>query len=184
MDGCLAEGGDAGAFVQRAGLLWTAAHARPRCEKQAAEFCARYGLTHYLPLRREVKRYQRRNVEVRLPMFRGYLFVQVPEEERQTVLQSGRIVRLLPITPEKECLLLAELTEIRRLEAAAEVLELVVQPGLVPGRTVRISGGPLRGLRGVVTRRHLRMRVSVNVELLGQSVSVDLDVGEVEVDGE
>jgi transcription antitermination factor NusG len=167
-------------FLPRPDALWTAAHTRPRCEKQAAEFCARFGLTHYLPLRRQVKRYQRRNVEHFLPMFRGYLFVQLEDQQRLDLLASHRVVRLLPIDTLKEAVLLRDLEEVRRLELAARERELIVQPELVPGRDVRISRGPLQGLHGVVTRRQNRTRVSVNVELLGQSVSVDLDVGEVE----
>ena len=42
--------------------------------------------------------------------------------------------------------------------------------------------GPLAGLNGIVTRRKNRIRLTVNVEMVGQSVSLDVDVAEVEID--
>ena len=169
-------------FVQRPGAVWTAAHAKPRREKQVAQFCARFGIRHYLPLRREIKRYQRRNVEVFLPMFRGYLFVQLQENDKTRLIESHRVVHILTISPQQETQLLAELADIRKMEEAARVCTLTVRPELVPGKAVLVSAGPLCGVRGVVERRRQGTRVSVNVELLGQSVSVELDVGEVEVE--
>ena len=37
-------------------------------------------------------------------------------------------------------------------------------------------------MNGIVERRNQRARVTVNVDMLGQSVSVELDLGEVEVE--
>ena len=168
-------------LVQSPGCVWTVAHVRTRCEKMVASFAARRGIMHYLPLRRRVKRYQRRNVETWLPMFNGYLFVRLGAEDPERLAQCHRIIRFFQMTPELEARLLADLQSVQALERAALTSLMVeVNPELAPGRSVLISSGPFRGIRGIVVRRKDATRVTVNVEMLGQSVSAELDVGELE----
>ena len=169
-------------IAQQPGTRWTAVHTRPRCEKIVAQHCDKHRITHYLPLRRRAKRYQRRTVETFLPLFPGYLFVQICPDERSLLMQSGRVAALLPTDDTNEARLVEELQTIHNMELAALKTELIVQPELIPGKYVRITRGPLQGSTGIVERRHHKTRVTVNVELLGQSVSADLDMEEVQTD--
>ena len=169
-------------LLSRTDRLWTAVLARPRCEKVTARHCERFGLPHYLPLRREVRRYQRRNVEFQLPMFHGYLFVQLAgTAERELLNACHRVVRVLPVDALLEVRLLEELRSLRVLELLSRITPVTVAPELAPGREVRIVSGPLHGVRGVVERRLKSTRVTVNLEMLGQSVSVEADVGDFEM---
>ncbi len=52
---------------------------------------------------------------------------------------------------------------------------------IVPGEKVRITGGPLHGVTGIVERRVGSVRVTVNVEILGQAVATEMDIGDMEV---
>lgn len=168
-------------LVPSPGFVWTVAHVRTRCEKMVASFATRHGIMHYLPLRRRVKRYQRRNVETWLPMFNGYLFVRLGEGDHELLTQCHRVIRFFQMSPEREARLLADLQSVRMLELAAQAsMVVVVSPELAPGRSVLINSGPFRGIRGIVMRRKDATRVTVNVEMLGQSVSAELDVGELE----
>lgn len=173
---------DAVTLVALPDALWTAVHVKSRCEKVVAEHCSRFHLTHYLPLRRQVKRYQRRNVEVFLPMFGGYIFAQLGEEERDSLALCHKVVHVLRMDRIGEDRLLRDLRDVRTLETAAIEAELVVHPEIATGRPVLICEGPLQGLHGIVDKRAHRTRVTVNVELLGQSVSVELDIGEIAVE--
>ena len=161
-------------------MRWTAVHTKPRCEKILAKYCGRHGIPHYLPLRRRAARYQRRTVVTLLPMFPGYLFAQLGEPSRALVLRSHRAVAILPVEDSRERQLIDELREVLRLESACRERDVVVAPELVLGVPVLIRAGALAGLRGIVTRRSDHVRVTINVELLGQSASVELDVGEIE----
>ena len=168
-------------LVPSPGVVWTVAHVRTRCEKVVATFAGRHGIMHYLPLRRRLQRYQRRNVETWLPMFNGYLFVRLGEGDLEMLTQCHRIIRFFQMTPEREARLLADLQSVRALELAALTsLVVVVNPELAPGCSVMINAGPFRGIRGIVARRKDSTRVTVNVEMLGQSVSAELDAGELE----
>ncbi|MBN2450715.1 MAG: hypothetical protein JXR77_10015 [Lentisphaeria bacterium] len=163
-------------------LLWVPAYTKPRCEKVVRDYCQRHDIPAYLPLIRRAERYQRRTVETYLPMFRSYVFVQVGAGTVPLLLQSHRVVHCLEVTPTQEETLVRELQDIRRLERLQTEAELVVLPELQPGQPIVVRNGPLKGMTGIVTRRRNRTRVTVNVELLGQAVSAELDIGEIAID--
>ena len=161
------------------GTLWTPVSVRPRCEKIVAQYARGIGLTYYLPLRRRIARYQRRNVETFLPMFPGYLFVQISQSDAERLVRCNKIARILRMDENLEFQLIRELQSLMILENASLEAELIVAPELVEGILVEVVTGPFRGMLGVVEKREKSTRISVNVEMLGQSVSVDLDIGEV-----
>jgi len=161
---------------------WTAVHTRARCEKVVARVCEVNDIPCYLPLRRRAQRYQRRTVETFLPMFPGYVFVCIDPLGRATLLGASRAVAVLSVDDTTEARLIEELQGIQQLESLAREQELIVEPELASGKAVRITAGPLAGVHGIVSRRTNRTRVTVNVEILGQAVSVDLDIGEVHTD--
>jgi transcription antitermination factor NusG len=164
------------------GRTWTAAHIKPRCEKVVADYCNTRGIPCYLPLKRRAKRYQRRLVETFLPMFPGYVFVQLDSELRTILLQSHRIVHILTVNEPEEQRLIGELNALRELEKLQEEQEIEVNPEIVPGTLVRVCEGPLKGSEGIVEKRNDGIRVTINIELLGQSASVLIDSGDLEVE--
>lgn len=65
----------------------------------------------------------------------------------------------------------------RMLESSARVAPW---PYLREGRRVYVTTGPLRGIEGFIARRNGAHRLVVSVDLLGRSVSADVDIGSVE----
>ena len=93
-------------------MTWHVLHVRPRCEKKLAEYCEVLRLSHYLPLRSETKIYQRRKVTVAKPVFPGYVFAAFDRDERQALLKTNNIVRILET--DRQRILLHQLAQIRR----------------------------------------------------------------------
>ena len=162
-----------------AGTLWLVVRTRARAEKQVAAYCAKLGWPHYLPQRRSVRRYGPRAVTFYLPLFPGYVFAQLTADQRPALEQSRHVATLLLPAPPAEAGLIRELNDVLLLETLSQQETLVVRPELVVGQVVEIQQGPLAGLRGIIQRRKHEARLSVNVEMIGQSVSVEIDAGEV-----
>jgi transcription antitermination factor NusG len=169
---------------QLADVTWVPVYTKPRCEKVAADYCRRHAIPCYLPLVRRAKRYQRRTVETFLPMFRSYLFAQLGAESRVQIVQSHKIVRVVDVTADQEAGLVRELNDILRLEQLQVEADLVVLPELQPGTPVVVTVGPFKGMTAIVARRRSLTRVTVNIELLGQAVTAEIDVGEIEPETE
>lgn len=162
--------------------LWTAAHTKPRCEKKVLEYCEKNNITCYLPLLKKKGRYQRRTVVTYLPMFPSYIFIQQNQDIKQEVLKCQKIVWFAQIDEIHEEQLIKELNEVQRIESLQHTEDVIVQPEIVPGKEITVASGPLKGASGVVVKREKETRLVVNVEFLGQSVSVNIDVGELEMD--
>lgn len=152
--------------------VWHVSHVRPRCEKKLAEYCARHGIRIDLPLREETKVYQRRRVTVQKPVFPGYAFVFFASDEKETVLKSNVIVRLIGV--ENQAQLIRDLAQIREALSVDPTLDACA--AFQAGRRVRIRNGPFQGLEGVVKTLRGKTKVILNVEMIGQALAVEVGV--------
>lgn len=155
---------------------WWVAHTKPRQEKSLARDLLSMELGFYLPLIQQISRIGRRRVKSHLPMFAGYVFMFVSEEERQASLATKRIAQFLPVCQLQE--LTQDLRNIRELIESG--VPLSPEGRLQPGRRVRVKWGSLRGLEGVVVERRGESRLLVAVHFLEQGVSVQIDDDQVE----
>jgi transcription antitermination factor NusG len=152
-------------------MNWTVLHLRPRSEKKVAGVCLLNGIEHYLPLREETKIYQRRKVTVYKPLFSGYLFAAFNSEQRVILMRTQHLLRILP--PDDEAGLLRDLDQIRMALEADPRLE--ADSAYREGRRVRIKSGPFEGIEGGLTMVRGRTQVRLSVEMIGQSVSLNVD---------
>ncbi len=164
------------------GFHWTPVRTKPRQEKKFVEYCSINGIMYYLPLRRNLKRYQRRTVEFHVPMFSGYVFCRLDQPSYQKVVLSNRIVYRLQMNDASEDELIRELCDIQIFERLAVESEMIVRPELVTGSKILVKSGPLKGMRGVVEKRKGKMMITINVEMLGQSVSTEIDVEDISLE--
>jgi len=161
------------------GLLmgWYVLHVGPRTEKKVAAVCQKHDLPHYLPVREDKRIYQRRRVIVRKPLFPGYLFVDLTPETRVHVIRTNHVLQL--IVPPDEQQLMHEIEQIR-LALAADP-KLYSDTAVCKGARVRIKAGVFMGIEGVIDQRPGATKVRLNVELVGQSVAVDVERDYLEV---
>jgi len=109
-------------------------------------------------------------------MFSGYVFCALNDELFRRIVNSNCVVHKLKIDEVMEKILIDELNAVKRLEENSDNIELVVKPEIVEGQKVKVIAGALQGLSGIVTKRKNTAIVSVNLELLGQSVSTEIDI--------
>ena len=129
-----------------------------------------------------MKRYGKRSVEFTIPMFQGYVFAQIQTQNKITLLESRHSAQIITPDDKTENNLVFELNDIRRLIQATVEGKLLIRPEIKVGNVVQIRSGPLVGLSGIVSLRNKLARITVNVEMIGYSVSVDLDANEVEIE--
>ena len=159
------------------GLLWNVLHIKPRREKKVSAQCKLYNLPCFLPLREETKIYQRRRVTVQKPVFPGYLFAAFDEPGRFKLLQTNNLVRIL--VPADEDQFVCELSQV---EAALSVdPTLGASATLRKGRFIRITGGPFRGVEGVIDRLKSETTGCLNVDMIGQAIRLEVDKGFIEL---
>jgi transcription antitermination factor NusG len=158
-------------------LLWHVAHTRPRCEKKLLQFCEREKLAASLPCFASAHKYRGKTVVFQKPLFPGYVFLQLADEQCQTVSQNKYVATLLEISDQE--LFVRQLEEIHR--ALATNLEIRLAPDIGEGQRVKIKTGPLRGVEGWVEKRHGVNTVLLRLDFIGQAAAVKMDAADLEL---
>ena len=166
-------------FEKIPGGVWSPIFTLPRNEKKLCAKLTAAGVPVYLPLRRHVniqpviskgKNYCYKRV-LHVPMFPGYVFVNVTPELRGELRRSRSVIRILDVDDCGEEVLIRELNLIREVEKFAEDAEIDVTNGIRRGRHVRFTGGAFAGWAGVVLSVDGKDgMVSVNITSIDTSV--------------
>ena len=162
-------------------VTWMPVRSKPRAEKKIAEYCKAHNIEYYLPLLRRLHRYEKRTAEFFVPMFPGYIFCALDDELYSKLVRSNAVLFRIPLDGFEEEHLIEELDALRRFEQMAKEADIVVNPKIVPGVLVEVVSGPMKGTKGVVERRKGKVAITINIELLGQSASMEIDAGDLDV---
>jgi transcription antitermination factor NusG len=157
---------------------WYAVYTSPRHEKRVREHLEHRRVESFLPLLRTIHRWKNGcKAQVELPLFPGYLFVNIPRTERVRVLDVPGVLSF--VGPKSEPAPLSDF-EIETLRSGLHLQKFEPYRGLAIGRRVRIHAGPLQGLEGTLIRNAKGLRVVITIDLIQQSVAVELDADSVE----
>jgi len=173
-DGLLDAGDDdpLGHGAAAPGARWLAFYTLARREKDLMRKLEAGGVPFFAPL--VGRRLHTAGGRVRhsfVPLFAGYVFAPVDDDQRRAALATNTVARWLPVPDER--MLVADLRAIRRLVETEQ--PLTPEARIEPGQHVRVRSGPLRGVEGIVVRRHGLQRLVVAVRFLNQGASVELE---------
>lgn len=155
---------------------WWVAHTKSRNEKALAHDLVAKDLSYFLPMTLKVSRRSHRTLKSMLPLFAGYLFFCGPENDRIELLKTNRVVNLLEVTDQE--ILLNELLRIERAVRAG--VPITPHNFIKTGQLCRVIAGPLLGVEGIVVDHKGSMRLVLQVDMLGQAASVEIDVDMIE----
>jgi transcription antitermination factor NusG len=159
---------------------WYAVKTRSRHEKVVAHQLQNQEITTFLPLITQVRRWSDRKKTVQVPLFPGYAFVRLTPSAEQYV----RILRIHGVSsfvgvrgqatpiPEKQ---IADIQLLLTSNAAYSIC-----PFLKVGQKVRIRGGCLDGVEGLLIARNGDQNLLISVEPMQRSLAVNIQGYDVE----
>ena len=151
---------------------WWVAHTRSRNEKALAHDLIRKNVSYFLPMSWKVRRRSRRTIRSFLPLFSGYLFFCGDEDQRIELLRTNRVANLIEVKDQQK--LLDELVQIEQaLQAGAP---LTPHKYIKTGTKCRVMAGPLTDLQGIVVKAKKATRLVLQIDMLGQAASVEIDI--------
>jgi transcription antitermination factor NusG len=170
--------GPSGTLPHQETEQWFAAYVTPRHEKAVMrQFGARH-LESFLPLYTTVRRWKNGcQVAVEQPLFPGYVFVFVRRRRSADVLQVPGVISIVSSGRQPAPL---PADEIESLRVGLPRRQFEPHPYLGIGDKVRIVAGPLAGMAGVLLRKKNYFRVVLTLELIMQSVAVEIGMDEIE----
>jgi|SRR5579884_3111852 len=160
--------------------LWYAVHTRSRHEKKVEIELRRKGVATFLPTLTETRKWSDRRVKIEVPLFSCYLFVNIPLEleARVAVLRTSGVLSFVggnhlacPVPSQQ----IHDIQTIlnRKVPCSAH-------PFIEIGQRVRIRGGALAGIEGVLTRFGGSDRLVISVQTIQRSLSVTVDGCDIE----
>lgn len=157
---------------------WYAAYTCPRHEKYVAQQLVNRHIGSLLPLYSSVRRWKDRRKRIDLPLFPGYVFVQMTERNRLDILRLPGVVQLVCFQGQPAAIAPAEIEALRRGTTGSVVVQ--PHPYLKEGRRVRITSGPMAGTDGIFVRRKHQTRLVVSISLIQRSVAMEIGEADVE----
>jgi transcription antitermination factor NusG len=157
---------------------WWAVYTRHQHEKAVAQVLSTKGFEVFLPLYDCVRRWKDRNKTLSLPLFPCYVFVRGGMNRRLQVVTTPGIHSILYSGERLAFIPNDEIDSIRR--AVSSPTRVEPHPFLRCGEMVRVTRGSLEGVVGVLVRKKSLFRLVLSVEMLAQSVSVEIDAADVE----
>jgi transcription antitermination factor NusG len=157
---------------------WWVLYTRHQHEKTVADMLSKKGFEVFLPVYDSVRRWKDRNKMLSLPLFPCYVFVRGGLDRRlqvvttpgvHTILYHGEQVAIIPDN------------EIHAIQKAVEgPFRVEPHPFLKCGERVRVTRGSLQNVEGILIRKKNLYRLVVSVEMMAQSVAVEIDATDIE----
>ncbi len=155
---------------------WWVAHTKSRNEKALAHDLISRNISYFLPMTWKVRRKSHRTIKSLLPLFSGYLFFCGEDDQRTELKKTDRVANLIEVKDQER--LLDELVQIERVLQTG--VPLVPHKYIKVGQKCRVLAGPLMGLQGIVVTTKSQTRLVLQVDMLGQAASVEIDIDMIE----
>lgn len=163
-------------------LKWYAVHTMSRHEKVVNKHLKAKNIPIFLPLIEVWSRRKDRKKRIKVPLFKGYLFVNIflDNNKHLEIIKTPGVVNIIGNQSEPLPIPDEQINSIRLL-LENDVLITPVSY-LKVGQRVKIVNGPLTGVEGILLKNYPnKKKLVVSVDLLQRSVSVDVNSIDVEI---
>jgi len=153
---------------------WFATEVVPRHEKAVRRMLDFKGYRTSLPMRKTA--HSRRcgtSWESEKPLISGYVFVSGDYDNKLRVISTPGVLRIVGFDGHAGLIPHSDIEALERV--AASPLPAAECGYFKLGDSVRLTGGPLKGLQGSVVREPKGARFVVRVDMLQRSVAVEID---------
>ncbi len=157
-----------------AGDSWYVVQTRYRLETRIAAQLQRKGIETFLPLIHETHRWSDRQKIISLPLFSGYVFVRLssPAPAPASLLRTEGVMGFVKVHGDASLIPSRQIDDLRRM--LAQKLPCVLCAFLKVGQRVRIRGGCLDGLEGILAQNGQKKLV-ISIECIQRSLAVTIE---------
>lgn len=159
---------------------WYAVYTIVRHEKSVNSALLEKDIDTFLPIKKVINRWKDRQKEVAVPLFPGYIFVSTSLENRLKILNTKGVIRILGVNGFPTPISNEQIENIKSILNAN--LSYDPCPYLKEGQQVVVVRGPLEGASGKIVQRRGEYRLILSIDLIKRSVSVEVDIDDVELD--
>jgi transcription antitermination factor NusG len=160
-------------------LAWYALYTRSRFEKKLLTELTDRSVEVFLPMREVLSRWKDRKKRIWVPLFPGYIFVHHFDTpaNRYRILNLPGAVRFVGREGHADQVPEDQIAAVRTFLETSIAID--PYPYLRVGERVEVIAGPLKGIQGILVKKKGRFRFVVQVDLIRQAISVEIDASDV-----
>lgn len=164
----------------RAALQWYAIRTRSRHEKVVERQLQGQEIEVFYPVTSQMHRWSDRHKLVESPLFPGYVFVHIAPspEERVRVLRTHGVVEIVGYQGHGISIPSEQIDAVRALVNSN--IPFAKHVYLKVGQRVRIRGGSLDGVEGILLAQNGARNLVISVEPIQRSISIRIEGYQVE----
>ena len=152
---------------------WNALYTRYQHEKSVADNLSRSGVEVFLPTYNVIRQWTDRKKRLTLPLFPCYVFLRGAFEQRWKIVATPSVHSFVSFAGRPASIPDSEIDAIRK--AMNSILRVEPHPFLRCGDWVRVKSGPLADTEGILVRKKGSYRLVLSMQLIGRSISVEVD---------
>jgi transcription termination/antitermination protein NusG len=158
---------------------WYALYTRSRFEKKMLTELTDRDIEVFLPMQEVISRWKDRKKRIWIPLFSGYIFVNHIDtpENRFRILNLPGAVRFVGLEGHADPIPEEQIEYVRRFLESSIAVD--PYPYLQIGTRVEVIAGPLKGIHGILVEKRGKFRFVIQVDLIRQAVSVEIDASDV-----
>jgi len=155
-------------------VQWYAIQTRYRFERKVTSQLCSKGLETFLPLLKETHRWSDRHKLVDTPLFPGYMFVRLDQSSliHKEFLKTEGIIGLITFAKEAAPVPNKQIDDLRQL--LSQNVPCALHPFLKVGQKVRIRGGCLDGLEGILDQAGQKNLV-ISIDSIQRAIAIKIE---------
>jgi transcription antitermination factor NusG len=163
--------------------FWHVLYVKPRSEKTTTAALTALGWQVYVPIQRVQRQWKDRKKWLEVPLFNGYIFIKIPEKERNLVFQQKNVLKYVRVGSEYAQVSDSEIARIFLISRSLTEVVIVekTKKNALVGKRVRVISGLLEGLEGEIVAEQNQTVLRVEIVGLGCMMQVEMSSAEVEV---
>ena len=150
-------------------MPWFVIYTKSRNEKKVAELLQKNGVEVFCPLVKLKKNWSDRKKIVETPLFNSYVFVNLPEKDRNVVFNVPGVIRYLFWLKKPAIVKDSEIESLKTI--LHETIDSFSIENYQIGDTVKISEGVFKGLDGVIEKQS-NTKLHVILENVGIKITL------------
>ena len=169
------EYGTEGAKLYKMSNNWRVIYVASRREKKVHKLLERDGTECFLPLIMVKRQWSDRVKQIEIPLFNGYVFVKCTDLNRDVILQSPGVIKLLNYNG----------ADARVSDLTISSLKLAIEKGhtflntqevdFKVGNRVIVTAGPFTGVEGRVVSYKNNNYVLIELEAIGKQICIKIE---------
>jgi transcription antitermination factor NusG len=152
---------------------WYAVYTKPRWEKKVHGLLVEKGFETYCPLNKVRRKWSDRMKTVHEPLFKSYVFVRIPEDDKTPVRMTDGVVNFVYWLGKPAIIRNFEIDQIRKFLNEYHEIQ-AVQLELKPDMKVQVEQGALMNKEGKVLKV-IGNKVQLVIESIGYSLIAFVD---------